>query len=100
VIVLAVEIDAWRLNPASSLHYRHWNNEWVVFDVGSGQTHEMGTIAAVALMHCENGWIELADVASGVARDLDLPKENGLAGVLLPLFDQFKLMGLLECGPK
>jgi len=86
----------WRLNPRSSLHYRHWGNEWVVFDVGSGQTHEMDTMSAVSLMHCENGWISLPDIVKGLMTDLDLSSPAELTDSLAPLLNQFTKLGLLE----
>lgn len=90
----------WRINPKSQLHYRNWNHEWAVFDVGSGQTHEMDTIAAVALMHCESGWVRLSEIAVGVARELELPAATQLSDSLLPLLDQFTALGLLEHRPE
>lgn len=78
------------------MHYRHWGNEWVVFDVGSGQTHEMDTVSAVCLMHCENGWISLLDMAQGVMQDLDLPSTAALTDSLQTALDQFARLGLLE----
>jgi len=86
----------WRLNPECSLHYRHWGNEWVVFDTGSGQTHQMDTVAAVALMCCENGWISLPDMIAGVMADLDLPCADVLVAILPPLLDQFAALEILE----
>lgn len=78
------------------MHYRHWGNEWVVFDVGSGQTHEMGTMSAVCLMYCENGWISLPDIAQGVMNDLDLSGAAALTDSLQAALSQFTSLGLLE----
>lgn len=86
----------WRLNPRSSLHYRHWGDEWAVFDIGSGQTHEMETISAVALMHCENGWIGLPQIAEGIISDLALPPDAIPSIFLEDLLRQFTGIGLLE----
>ena len=86
----------WRLNPRSGLHYRCWGNEWVVFDVGSGQTHEMDTVSAVCLMYCENGWISLPDIARGVMKDLDLSGTAPLTDSLQTALNQFTGLGLLE----
>ena len=86
----------WRLNPRSALHYRCWGNEWVVFDVGSGQTHEMDTVSAVCLMHCENGWISLPEIAHGVTMDLDLSGTGSLTDRLQTALNQFTSVGLLE----
>ncbi len=78
------------------MHYRRWGNEWVVFDVGSGQTHEMDTTSAVSLMHCENGWISLSGISNGVMTDLGLPSSNVLTDSLAALLKQFTNLGLLE----
>ncbi len=88
----------WRLNPKSSLHYRHWGNEWAVFDVGSGHTHEMDTISAVALMCCENGWIELRQIVSAVMADLELPSDayNSLPPLIKNFLTQLTSLGVLE----
>jgi len=71
-------------------------NEWVVFDVGSGHTHEMDTISAVTLMHCESGWVHLNEISQGVAKDLDLPVSMVSSERLLPFLNQFASLGLLE----
>lgn len=86
----------WRLNPLSTLHYRRWSDEWVVFDVGSGQTHSMDTVSAVALMHCEGGWADLSRIASAVALDLELPATALIIPTLQAVLDQFTNLGLLE----
>lgn len=78
------------------MHYRHWGNEWVVFDVGSGQTHEMDTMSAVSLMHCENGWISLSGITDGLMADLGLSSPNVLTDSLASLLNQFTNLGLLE----
>lgn len=87
----------WRLNPQSSLHYRHWGNEWAVFDLGSGQTHEMSTISAVVLMYCENGWVTLPQIVTGVMADLELPPDTSDVTQIEDLLTQFANIGLLEC---
>lgn len=86
----------WRLNPRCSLHYRNWGNDWAIFDVGSGQTHAINTVTAVALMHCENGWVALKDLGKSVMADLELPLSYPIAEVLMPLLQQFAAMELLE----
>ena len=78
------------------MHFRHWGNEWVVFDVGSGQTHEMDTVSSVALMHCEDGWVSLADVTQGLIRDLDLSATAELSHSIESAISYFTSLGLLE----
>ena len=78
------------------MHYRHWGNEWVVFDVGSGQTHEMDTVSSVALMHCEGDWVSLADVTQGLIQDLELSPTPELSHSIESALSQFTRLGLLE----
>jgi PqqD family protein of HPr-rel-A system len=78
------------------LHYRHWGNEWVVFDVGSGQTHAMDTVSSVALMYCEEGWISLADISQGLMQELDLLPTAELSQSIRSALGQFTSLGLLE----
>lgn len=68
----------------------------MVFDVASGQTHQVDTVSAVALMHCENGWIRLPAIVAGVISDLELPTAPHLPESLRLLLDQFTTLGLLE----
>lgn len=65
--------------------------------MGSGQTHEMGTISAVALMLCENGWIGLSQIAEGIIADLALSPDAIPLNFLEDLLRQFTGIGLLEC---
>ena len=44
-----------RLNRPESLHWLHWDNEFVVFDEASGLTHQLDAPTAHALMCIENG---------------------------------------------
>lgn len=88
--------SVWRLNRNSSLHFRRWDDQWAVFDTGSGQTHEIDSIIAVTLMHCEGDWIGLADISAGVALDLDLISVENLSEKLHKVLIQFTKLELLE----
>jgi len=43
------------LNRPESLHWLHWDNEFVVFDEASGLTHQLDAPTAHALMCIEDG---------------------------------------------
>lgn len=47
-----------RLNRASVLHWRQWDSEWVVFDVASGNTHQMDELIACTLLCLEDGALQ------------------------------------------
>jgi PqqD family protein of HPr-rel-A system len=86
----------WRLNPACALRWRRWGDEWVVFDAGAGDTHQLDPVGAVALMCFEAAPRSLADLTAEVAAELELPAGATLAGNLADLVRQFGNLGLIE----
>ena len=44
-----------RINPLINLHWRHFDDEWVVFESLSGQTHQLSSLSAAVLMCFEPG---------------------------------------------
>jgi hypothetical protein len=47
-------------------------------------------------MHCEGDWTGLADIATGVALDLDLISVENLSEIVLGTLVQFTSLELLE----
>ena len=86
----------WNLNALASLHWQCWNNEWAVFDVGSGQTHQMDTLTATTLMMFESGPMDLAALSSQVTADLLIPSSAEINTVLMGTVDHLVAAGLLE----
>ncbi len=86
----------WRLNPLASLHWRCWNDEWAVFDVGSGQTHQLDTLTAVTLMMLEAHPAGLPDLVSRLAQELLLPGDQTLQAALAAVLARLQGAGLIE----
>ena len=95
-MVSEILIDVWRLNPESELHFRHWDNEWTVFDVGSGQTHQMDTLTAATLMMFESGPSDISRLASQLADELSLPNNRELSTALTGIVERLVATGLIE----
>lgn len=87
---------AWHLNGLASLHWRCWDNEWAVFDVGSGQTHQMDTLTAVTLMMVEASPVHLPELASRVAEELLIPRDQELSTALSGVLERLVAAGLIE----
>lgn len=90
----------WKLNSLASLHWRCWNDEWAVFDVGSGQTHQMNTLAATTVMMFESGPMNLDALCSQVAADLSLPNSAEIETVLEDALAHLVAVGLIESTPE
>jgi PqqD family protein of HPr-rel-A system len=87
---------AWHLNALAALHWRCWDNEWAVFDVGSGQTHQIDTLTAVTLMMLEASPVPLPELVSRVAEELLIPGDQELSAALSGVLKRLVAAGLIE----
>lgn len=90
---------AWQLNELASLHWRCWNDEWAVFDVGSGRTHQLDTLTAVTLMTIEPAAINHFELASCIAQELIIPNKAELSNALNDVLERLVTAGLIESVP-
>jgi PqqD family protein of HPr-rel-A system len=78
------------------LHWRCWDDEWAVFDVGSGMTYQMDTLTAVALMTVEAGSTQFEQLLSSLSDDLLIPNDQTLVDVLNGVLNQLAAAGLVR----
>ena len=86
----------WRLNALVALHWRDWNGEWVAFDVGSGQTHQMDALTATALILLEIAPASMIELQAQLAEALSVPNDHALSIALLGVLDGLRSAGLIE----
>lgn len=67
-----------------------------MFDVGSGQTHQMDTLTAVTLMTIEESPVHFPELVSRVAEELLIPGDQDLSGVLHGVLERLLAAGLIE----
>lgn len=84
----------------ASLKWRCWNDEWAVFDVGSGQTHQMDSLTAATLMVVEAAPARLVDLLSQVSEDFLIPSDGALPDVLAVILTRLEDTGLIESEPQ
>jgi PqqD family protein of HPr-rel-A system len=89
----------FRLNPAIGLHWRHWNFEWVVFDVASGNTHQLDELTACALLCLEEAPLHAELLVTEVAAATHLT-EVAIEPFLRGAMDQLTQLGLIENVPE
>lgn len=86
----------WQLNGLASLHWHRWDDEWVIFDEGSGQTFLTDTLTAASLMVLENGATTLAELGARVAEDLPSIGRQELAALIGDSLEFLVSLGLVE----
>lgn len=80
----------------ASLSWRCWNDEWAVFDAGSGQTHQMDTLTAATLMIVEAAPASTFDLLSKIAEDFLVPNDSTLSDILMAILTRLETTGLIE----
>ena len=62
-----------RINTESQLHWREWNDEFIVFDLATGRTHLLDAMTAGVLLCLENGGKSQGELMSELSESL--PKD-------------------------
>ena len=86
----------WQLRSLVELHWHRWDDEWVAFDVGSGQTHQMDTLSAVTLLFLENSPADAQELATQVAKELRIPESSEYLNSLGDILGRLETSGLIE----
>lgn len=60
----------WRFSGLASLHWKHFDGDWVIYDEGSGQTLAADPLLAATLMALESGCGTFAEIEGQVLQDL------------------------------
>ena len=87
--------DVWRLPEGVQLLWQTWDDEVIVFNTASGQTHLLDALSATALRDLERGPRTLAQLAGAMAGRFDLEPEI-LSNRLVEICARFDQLGLAE----
>jgi len=96
VCPVSTSIKAYWLNPVARLYWAGWDNEYVVFEETSGQTHELDPLRALVLNAAIGGPIHAASVLADLAADLPEMRAEVSIERLNQIFAEFETVGLFE----
>lgn len=83
------------MNPLVQLHWRQWEDEWLVFERASGRTHQMNSLSAFVAMSLENGESSLDALVDQVSGQFDLADSAQTRIAVLAVVRQFEDLGLV-----
>lgn len=86
----------WRLNPACRLHWRHWDEDHILFNAASGQTHVVNELGADVLRLLEEKPASAGELLEGLAVHYGLAADAGLAAGVQRLLADLDQLGLIE----
>jgi PqqD family protein of HPr-rel-A system len=78
------------------LHWKAWDDEFVIFDEGSGDTHLLDPLAAEFLKVLEESPGEVPGLARRLGARLDLARDADLTRRVRELVERFVAVGLVE----
>ncbi len=89
----------WRIAPGQTLRLRRWEDECVLYNDLSGDTHLLGAVAASLLDVLGGGAASLPELAQALCGELGVEADAELEAALAPLLDQLAHLALIETLP-
>lgn len=89
----------WRTNPSSSLRWRTWDDEWVVYDTGSGQTHLLDSFSAAVLGLIDSMSAPESELLATVSEHLSAAERASAPEALALVLRRLQDIGLAETDP-
>jgi PqqD family protein of HPr-rel-A system len=87
---------AWRIVPDAVLHWRMWDDEYVVFNSASGQTHLLDPVSALLIEQIAHGRDHAGELFMETARLLNLDLTPDLCASFDKMLGELDLLGLIE----
>ena len=85
-----------RVPSGFGLYWQSWDDEFVVYNSGSGDTHLLDPVAAEALQILEREPANLTELAGNVSASLEIELDSELSGYLERVLSYFHRLGLIE----
>ena len=92
----STETARWRVPSGFRLHWQSWDDEFVVYNCGSGDTHLLDPAAAEVLQSLEQESADLSELAGRVAASLKIQADSEFSAYLEQLLSDLYKLGLIE----
>jgi PqqD family protein of HPr-rel-A system len=89
-----------RLNPLSELSWRCFDDEWAVFDAGSGQTHQLDAVRAAVLTTIESSPVAAQELRARLQAEFGFSANAELSNSIDAMLQEFIAIGLVELTPE
>lgn len=90
----------WRLNPHCKLHWRRWDNDHVLFNAASGQTHFLNELGALTLQLLSQQALDGQTLIQALADHFDdFVLDEELLGYVDTMLEDLDNLGLIEPAP-
>lgn len=91
-----VKSERWRVAEGFPLYWHHWDNEFVVYNTGSGDTHLLDVVAAEALKILDTAPANLLELVQKLSASLEIEVDGDFVAHLETRLANFHKLGLIE----
>jgi hypothetical protein len=88
--------SVYKLNPVARLHWVGWDNEYVVFEETSGQTHQLDTLRAFVLNAAAADSVQADSMLADLVSAMPSLRYEVSVELLNSVLKEFETVGLLE----
>jgi PqqD family protein of HPr-rel-A system len=86
----------WRIIPGQELHYREWDEEFVLFNNLSGDTHLLGISAIYLLQALQGRAAECSELADSLCASLEIERDADVEDDVRNLLHDLQSQYLVE----
>ena len=86
----------WKVNPKFPLQWQVWDDEFVVYNTGSGDTHLLDPVAAEVLQSLEKKTADLSELAGRVSASIEIEPDSKFSDYLEQLLSDLHKLGLIQ----
>jgi PqqD family protein of HPr-rel-A system len=91
-----VAASGWRIVPNATIYWQTWDDDCIVFNSVSGQTHLLDPVPALLLRQVDEGCSDRELLLNGTARLLDIELSTETRAWLDQALKQLDDAGLIE----
>lgn len=77
------------------LHWRHFDDDWIVFESASGATHQLTPLSAFVAQALEDGPAPTDRLAEQAAAAIGSTDSGAVRGAVLEVLGQFRKLGIV-----
>jgi len=86
----------WQITRGCRILWRRWDEEYVVYNTGSADTHALDRVSGEALRCLESGGMTIEELADAVGSRLDCESKEELRSYLRDLVPKLRDLELIE----
>jgi PqqD family protein of HPr-rel-A system len=95
-VSLTLPVSAWKIVPNATLYWQTWDDDCVVFNSASGQTHLLDPVPALLLRQIDEGCSDAETLLIGTAKLLEIDPTVEFRALLDQALKQLDDAGLIE----